>query len=60
MPLSKSSDTKKNVSPRIREFQLKIQDQTYIDYAVERIALIVSRQIVEKRNTSAHSAEKLY
>ncbi len=60
MPVSKNPNPKTQVSPRIRELQLKIQDQAYVDYAIERIALIMSRQIVEKRNSSANSAEKLY
>ncbi len=43
----------------MRELQVKIHDEKYIDYAVERIALVVSRRIVEK-HTSGRSAEKTY
>ena len=35
------------LSPRIRELQKKIQDENYINSAVDRIALIMSRHIVE-------------
>ncbi|MBP3367391.1 MAG: hypothetical protein J6K96_10475 [Treponema sp.] len=38
---------KPSVPPRIRELQKKIQDEDYINSAVDRIALIMSRHIVE-------------
>ncbi|MBP5176355.1 MAG: hypothetical protein ILP07_10660 [Treponema sp.] len=59
MPVSKNSSCTKQLPPRLRELQVKIHDEKYIDYAVERIALVVSRRIVEK-HTSGRSAEKTY
>ncbi|MBQ5400227.1 MAG: hypothetical protein IKQ66_04990 [Treponema sp.] len=60
MPVSKTLSAKnKNNAMRIKELQQKIQDENYINFAVERIALVVSRQIVEKRN-SLHAPEKTY
>ena len=35
------------LSPRIRELQKKIQDENYINSAVDRIELLMSRHIVE-------------
>ena len=35
------------LSPRILELQKKIQDENYINSAIDRIALVLSRQIVE-------------
>ncbi len=34
------------VSPRIMELQKKIQDENYINSAIDRIALVMSNQIV--------------
>ena len=60
MPVSKTLSAKnKNNAMRIKKLQQKIQDENYINFAVERIALVVSRQIVEKRN-SLHAPEKTY
>ena len=58
MPVSKNASSQL-ISQRIKELQIKIQDEKYISYAVERIALIVSRQLIEKRNGN-RSPEKLY
>lgn len=60
MPVSKNVNVPRTVSPRIKELQKKIQDDTYVHYAIERIALIVSREIAEKRGTGLHAATKLY
>lgn len=38
---------KPSVPPRIRELQKKIQDENYISSAIDRIALIMSRHIVD-------------
>ena len=34
------------LSPRIKELQVKIRDENYVNYAVDRIALIMSSHIV--------------
>ena len=36
------------LSPRILELQKKIQDENYINSAIDRIASIISRHIVEE------------
>ena len=60
MPVLKTSSAKnKNNDLRIKELQQKILDENYINFAVERIALVVSRQIVEKRS-SLRAPEKTY
>lgn len=48
------------VDPRIKELQKKIQDESYINSAIERIALIMSRRLVEENPRSRNAAEKLY
>ncbi|WP_318712854.1 hypothetical protein [Treponema sp.] len=44
---SKNAPVKQTLSPKILELQKKIQDENYINSAIDRIALILSRQIVE-------------
>lgn len=44
---SKNAPAKQTLSPKILELQKKIQDESYINSAIDRIALILSRQIVE-------------
>lgn len=50
----KTADTlyldKSAVPARILELRMKIQDETYITSAVHRIALVLSRQLVEDKN----------
>ena len=46
---SKNAAVKTVLSPRIVELQKKIQDEDYINSAIDRIALIMSRHIVEDR-----------
>lgn len=44
------SSTKENneqVSARILEIRAKIKDQRYIDCAIERIALVLSKRLVD-------------
>ena len=60
MPVSKNVNMPRTVSPRIKELQQKIQDETYVHYAIERIALIVSREIAEKGGSSPRAAARLY
>ncbi len=35
-------------SPRVLELRQKIHDSEYVDYAVQRIAQVLSRQLVEE------------
>jgi len=37
------------VSDRVMELRIKIQDKNYIESAVQRIALVLSRNLVENR-----------
>lgn len=39
---------KDKLSPRVLELRQKIQDKNYLDFAVQRIAQVVSRKIVEE------------
>ncbi|WP_156786602.1 hypothetical protein [Treponema brennaborense] len=36
-------------SERVRELQQKIYDRAYLDNAIQRIALVLSRKLVENR-----------
>ena len=47
MTSSKSVATDGTFSPRVMELRKKIHDAEYIDYAVQRIAQVLSRKIVE-------------
>jgi hypothetical protein len=47
MQSAKNVGQNSSLPPRLRELQKKIQDENYINSAVDRIALIVSRRIVE-------------
>ena len=38
--------------PKILELRKKIQDETYINNAIDRIAVVISRQVVENRSSS--------
>lgn len=44
---SKNPSDKQTLSPKILELRKKIQDENYVNSAIDRIALILSRQIVE-------------
>ena len=61
MSVSKSTKNSRDVSSRISDLQKKIQDDMYVNSAIDRIALIVSRQIVENsaRSITGHSADYL-
>ncbi|MBQ9238117.1 MAG: hypothetical protein IJ191_02200 [Treponema sp.] len=39
------------LSPRVRELRVKIQDKDYIDMAIGRIAQVISRRLVEEPET---------
>jgi len=47
MTSSKSVATDGTFSPRVMELRKKIHDAEYVEYAVQRIALVLSRKIVE-------------
>lgn len=44
---SKTVASVSEFSPRILELRKKIHDSEYIDYAVQRIAQVLSRELVE-------------
>ncbi|NLM00588.1 MAG: hypothetical protein GX220_03925 [Treponema sp.] len=48
--VAKKAKTKKNVSPRILEMRKKINDDEYLDNAIFRIALVLSKKIVENND----------
>ena len=47
MTSSKSVALNGTFSPRVMELRKKIHDAEYLDYAVQRIAQVLSRKIVE-------------
>lgn len=50
MPASKNSPVKIQLTPELKELKTKIHDQSYLDFAIDRIATIMSRHIVESRH----------
>ncbi|MBQ5490977.1 MAG: hypothetical protein IIT68_02860 [Treponema sp.] len=56
MSVPKNSINRSVVSVRIKDLQKKIQDESYLDNAIDRIAVIISRQLVEGRSTTGNSA----
>jgi len=42
-----ASSTSSIISPRVLELRSKIQNKDYVDFAVQRIAQVLSRRIVE-------------
>lgn len=46
--ISNESSSDQVVSAKILELRQKIQDESYVDNAVQRIALVLSRKLVEK------------
>lgn len=47
-------------SIRIRELQKKIQDETYLNNAIDRIAVVISRRLVESKSVTGNSADFLF
>lgn len=52
--LKTASSTGSNVSPRVVELREKIQNKDYLDFAVQRIAQVLSRRIVESTEKRTH------
>ncbi len=46
-----SNSSNGNVSERVLELRKKIHDAEYVDYAVQRIAQVLSRKLVEDSET---------
>lgn len=44
---------------RIRELQQKIQDENYLNSAIDRIAFVISRSLVENKTLNGNSADFL-
>ncbi len=49
--VSKVKKTSKNESARVLEMRQKIRDELYMDCAVHRIALVLSKKLVENNET---------
>jgi len=49
-----------DLPPRLKELQKKIKDDSYINNAIDRIAVIISRQIVSTYSVTEHSAEMTF
>ena len=58
MPVTKPKKSAVVISPRIIELKQKIQDSSYVDNAIDRIAVIMSRHIVEE-NLAGNATEFL-
>jgi|WetSurMetagenome_2_1015567.scaffolds.fasta_scaffold114107_4 hypothetical protein len=43
---------KEELSPRVLELRKKIQDKSYMDTAIQRIAQVISRKLVENPDDS--------
>ena len=52
-PVSMESEADDN---RLQELQKLIHDRTYLKNAIERIAVVLSRQLVENRNDGRFNA----
>lgn len=46
---SKTVSSGEQLSPRVLELRRKIHDESYVDSAVQRIALVLSRKLIENR-----------
>ena len=47
MTAAKTILSSSDFSPRVMELRKKIHDANYVDYAVQRIALVLSRQLID-------------
>lgn len=56
---SKQNEALTISNARIRELQKKIQDDSYLDNAIDRIAVVISRRLVENRGVTGNSADFL-
>lgn len=50
MPVSKKSLANAERDARVRELRQKVHDQMYMEAAIQRIALVLSRKLVENNN----------
>ncbi len=57
MPVSKNLKSNSSLSPRLKDLQQKIQDDSYLNNAIDRIAVIMSRHIVETHSVTGNSAD---
>ena len=46
---TKTASSSRTLSPRLLELRKKIQNPEYIEFAVQRIAQVLSRKLVEDR-----------
>ena len=51
MSASKKTAAKAARAVRVRELQGKIYEEAYMEAAIQRIALVLSRKLVENKNT---------
>lgn len=52
--------TSSTFSPRVMELRKKIHDANYIEYAVQRIAQVLSRQLVEDDEQLFAQSRRMY
>lgn len=55
--MSKKTQSTTTLSQKVLELQSKIQDKNYINNAIDRIAVIMSRHIVENKGNSLNSGD---
>lgn len=60
MPVIKSKKNDVSSEQRLEEMKRKIQDESYINNAIEHIALVMTRQILEDRVSSSGVAEAIF
>ena len=55
--VSKTGSAERVLSPRVSELKKKIHDDKYLTTAIERIASVLSRNLVETRGVTGNSAD---
>ncbi|MCR5218151.1 hypothetical protein [Treponema sp.] len=58
--MSKKTVTASPLSEKVLELQSKIQDKNYINNAIDRIAVIMSRHIVGSKGNPLNSSDLLF
>lgn len=60
MTAAKTILSSSEYSPRVIELRKKIHDASYVDYAVQRIALVLSRRLVEDDEPTLIQKGRMY
>ena len=57
MPAAKNINSNSTLSPRLKELQQKIHDDSYVNNAIDRIAVVMSRHLVEGQSLTGNTAD---